>query len=260
MAKLQSNGKEPDDAMLRVSRLRYTYGPAQALDDISFAIDPGELVVLAGRNGAGKSTLLRCIAGWARPASGEVLIKGKPLSHNEREARQTMMLVPDTPVFYDQLTAWEHLTFVARTYRLEGWEAQAGQLLEHFGLSAQRDFYPFTFSRGMQYKLGLCLALLVEPLLLLLDEPFGPLDPLSSEQLWHDLEIYRDAGIAILLSCHQMPTETPPDRYLLMEQGSLLGDGTPARLAERFEVRGEPTLDRLLHAAVMQVIRGPVAR
>jgi ABC-2 type transport system ATP-binding protein len=246
--------------MLRVSKLRYTYGPAQALNDISFAIEPGELVVLAGRNGAGKSTLLRCIAGWARPAQGEILIDGKPLSQNERAARQSMMLVPDTPVFYDQLTAWEHLTFIARAYRLDGWEAQAEQLLEHFGLSAQRDYYPFTFSRGMQYKLGLCLTLLVEPSLLLLDEPFGPLDPLSSEQLWHDLEIYREAGVAILLSCHQLPTETQPDRYLLMEQGTLLGDGTPKRLAEQFEVRGEPTLDRLLHAAVMQTIRGPIAR
>jgi ABC-2 type transport system ATP-binding protein len=257
---IRSNGKEPHDAMLRVAKLRYTYGPAQALNDINFAIEQGELVVLAGRNGAGKSTLLRCIAGWARPAQGEILIDGKPLSQNERGARQVMMLVPDTPVFYDQLTAWEHLTFIARAYRLDGWEAQAEQLLEHFGLSAQRDYYPFTFSRGMQYKLGLCLALLVEPSLLLLDEPFGPLDPLSSEQLWHDLEIYRDAGIAILLSCHQLPTETQPDRYLLMEQGTLLGDDTPKRLAERFEVRGEPTLDRLLHAAVMQAIRGPLVR
>jgi len=257
LTKIRSNGKAPDDAMLRVSKLRYAYGPAQALNDISFAIEPGELVVLAGRNGAGKSTLLRCIAGWTRPAHGEILISGKPLSHNEREARQSMMLVPDTPVFYDQLTAWEHLTFIARAYRLERWEAQAKQLLEHFALSAQRDYYPFTFSRGMQYKLGLCLALLVEPSLLLLDEPFGPLDPLSSEQLWHDLEIYRDAGIAILLSCHQLPTEAPPDRYLLMDQGTLLGDGTPKRLGEQFEVRGEPTLDRLLHAAVMEQMGRP---
>src|SRR6185312_6184727 len=101
------------------------------------------------------------------------------------------------------------------------------------------------------YKLGLCLALLVEPSLLLLDEPFGPLDPLSSEQLWHDLETYRDAGIAILLSCHQLPTDSQPDRYLLMDQGSLLGDGSPATLALHYGIAGAPTLDSLLHAAVM---------
>jgi ABC-2 type transport system ATP-binding protein len=245
--------------MLQVSKLRYTYGPAQALNDITFIVQQGELVVLAGRNGAGKSTLLRCVAGWSKPARGEIKISGKPLQQIEREARQSMMLVPDTPVFYDQLTAWEHLTFIARAYRLEDWEPQAEQLLNHFALGAQRDYYPFTFSRGMQYKLGLCLALLVEPSLLLLDEPFGPLDPLSSEQLWHDLETYRDAGIAILLSCHQLPTDAQPDRYLLMDQGTMLADGTPNRLARYYEVKGEPTLDSLLHAAVMSEFRDQIA-
>jgi ABC-2 type transport system ATP-binding protein len=245
--------------MLQVSKLRYAYGPAQALNDIAFTVQPGELVVLAGRNGAGKSTLLRCIAGWSKPARGEIKISGKPLQLNERQARQSMMLVPDTPVFYDQLTAWEHLTFIARAYRLEDWEAQAEQLLTHFALGAQRDYYPFTFSRGMQYKLGLCLALLVEPSLLLLDEPFGPLDPLSSEQLWHDLETYRDAGIAILLSCHQLPPDAQPDRYLLMDEGTLLADGTPTRLARQYGVKGEPTLDSLLHAAVMSEVRNQIA-
>lgn len=251
---------EPEQPLLSVSNLHYTYGSAQVLFDVSFDVEPGELVVLAGRNGAGKSTLLRCIAGWSKPSRGKILVAGKAIEEAEREARRWLMLVPDTPVFYDQLTAWEHLTFIARAYGLEDWEAQADQLLRHYGLATQRNAYPFTFSRGMQYKLGLSLALLVEPELLLLDEPFGPLDALSASQLWLDLQTYRDAGISILLSCHQLPPEATPDRFLLMDNGAILADGTPRDLAERLEVRGEPTLDRLLKAAVELLERPHLAR
>ncbi len=250
---MSDNHEDPagqNHPLLRVSNLRYTYGSAQVVNDVSFAVEPGELVILAGRNGAGKSTLLRCIAGWSKPSRGTILISGRPIEQSERETRRWLMLVPDTPVFYDQLTAWEHLTFIARAYGLDDWESQATQLLRHYGLSTQRDTYPFTFSRGMQYKLGLSLALLVEPELLLLDEPFGPLDALSASQLWFDLETYRDAGISVLLSSHQLPPGAKPDRYLLMDEGSVLGDGSPDELASRLGVSGEPTLDRLLRAAV----------
>jgi ABC-2 type transport system ATP-binding protein len=249
-----------DHPLLSVADLRYVYGSAQVLFDVSFDVEPGELVIMAGRNGAGKSTLLRCIAGWSKPARGTILISGNPIEQAEREARRWLMLVPDTPVFYDQLTAWEHLTFIARAYRLEDWESQANQLLRHYGLATQRNAYPFTFSRGMQYKLGLSLALLVEPELLLLDEPFGPLDALSASQLWYDLQTYREAGISVLLSSHQLPPEAKPDRYLLMDEGTILGDGSPDELALQLGVGGEPTLDRLLKAAVEREEQAHVAR
>lgn len=241
---------EQDHPLLGVSNLNYTYGSAQVLYDVTFAVDPGELVVLAGRNGAGKSTLLRCIAGWSKPSRGKIEISGTPIEEQERDARGWLMLVPDTPVFYDQLTAWEHLTFIARAYRLKDWESQASQLLRHYGLITQRNTYPFTFSRGMQYKLGLSLALLVEPELLLLDEPFGPLDALSASQLWIDLQTYRNAGVSVLLSSHQLPPEATPDRYVLMDEGAILGDGTPDELALQLGISAEPTLERLLKAAV----------
>ena len=259
---MSDNHREPgttESPLLRVSSLGYTYGPLQVLYDVSFDVAPGELVILAGRNGAGKSTLLRCIAGWSKPSSGSIEISGTRLEQAERNARNWLMLVPDTPVFYDQLTAWEHLTFIARAYRLQDWESQATQLLRHYGLSSQRNAYPFTYSRGMQYKLGLSLALLVEPELLLLDEPFGPLDALSASQLWSDLQTYRDSGISVLLSSHQLPSEAKPDRYLLMDDGAILGDGSPEELAAQLGVVGEPTLDRLLRGAVEREERSQVA-
>lgn len=237
-------------ALLAVDHLRQAVGRQRILRDISFELDAGELVVLAGRNGAGKSTLLRCLAGWQRPASGKVTIDGLDLMSNEREARQLVILVPDTPDFYLELTAWEHLVFVARSQRIDDWKESAEELLEHFGLWEQREAYPHTFSRGMRYKLGLSLALMVEPALLLLDEPFGPIDPISAERLWGDLCVYRDAGMGILLSSHQLPPDVAPDRYILMDTGRVLGDGSPAELAETLDVGRRGGLDALLLAAV----------
>jgi ABC-2 type transport system ATP-binding protein len=220
----------PADAppVLAVKEVGYRYGQNWALRDVSFSLDRGTLTVLAGRNGAGKSTLLRCLAGWAQPTRGEVELLGVPMYSFERQARARVLLVPDTPPFYDELTEWEHVQFIAQANRLTGWQAPAESWLRQFGLWAARDAYPFSLSRGMKYKLALCLALMLTPPLLLLDEPLGPLDPVSAGLLWDELERRRDAGMTILLSSHQTPP-VDPDRYLLMENGLLIGDiGDPA--------------------------------
>jgi ABC-type multidrug transport system ATPase subunit len=118
--------------------------------------------------------------------------------------------------------------------------------LKQFGLWAARDAYPFSLSRGMKYKLALCLALMLEPPLLLLDEPLGPLDPVSAGLLWIELERRRDADMTILLSSHQTPPANP-DRYLLMENGTLIGD-VPGQGA----AAAASTLEQLLADALGQ--------
>jgi ABC-2 type transport system ATP-binding protein len=209
--------------VIAVKEVGYRYGQNWALKDITFSLERGTLALLAGRNGAGKSTLLRCLAGWSQPVKGEVELLGVRMYSFERQARARVLLVPDTPPFYDELTEWEHVQFVAQANELTGWQAPAETWLRQFGLWAARDAYPFTLSRGMKYKLALCLALMLTPPLLLLDEPLGPLDPVSAGLLWDELERRRDAGMTILLSSHQTPP-LDPDRYLLMENGFLVGD------------------------------------
>ena len=236
------SGHPNHGARLTVSHVSYRYGPSWVLNDITFALPGAALVVLAGRNGAGKSTLLRCLAGWARPTRGEVFIQGVRVYQHERHARARVLLVPDTPPFYDELTAWEHVQFVARANRLTGWREPAERWLRQFGLWSARDAYPFTLSRGMRYKLGLCLALMLQPPLLLLDEPLGPLDPVSAGLLWEELERRRGEGMAILLSSHQTPP-ADPDRYLLMEDGVLIGDLPGGETADQ-------TLEELLADAL----------
>jgi len=240
----------PSVTNLVVQALSYRYGHSPALEDVSLTVADGELVALVGRNGAGKSTLLRCIAGWTRPTQGEVLLQGQAIYRNERWTRQHIILIPDTPPFYETLTAWEHVQMVAQLHRLTDWEDEAEKLLARFGLWSNRDAFPFMYSRGMRYKLALCLALLLKPTLLLLDEPLGPLDPLSASYLWTEFGRYQAEGMSIVLSSHQMPYAAHPDRYLVMEQGRLLCQGTPDELRADLGLAGDFSLDNLLETAV----------
>lgn len=237
-------------ALLQVSDLSYRYGSYTALANVSLRADPGELIALVGRNGAGKSTLLRCIAGWTSFVDGEVTIHGLSVLHAERKIREYVVLVPDTPAFYSELTAWEHLQFAAQVNGFIDWEDEAAQLLDQYGLLTNKDAFTFTYSRGMRYKLALCIALLVEPSLLLLDEPLGPLDPVSADDLWRALHVHRDEGMTIMLSSHQLPPDALPDRYLIMEQGQVIGEGTPEQLREAYGISGELSLDALLRGAL----------
>jgi len=237
--------------LLTVSGVSYKYGSFMALSKASFEVGAGELIALVGRNGAGKSTLLRCIAGWTRPSEGEVHVLGQLLAQNERTAREHVVLLPDTPPFYDELTAWEHLQFVAQAHGWSNWEEHAEDLLNRYGLLINRDAFPFAFSRGMRYKLALCMALLVEPKILLMDEPLGPLDPVSADELWIELNHHRDEGMTIMLSSHQLPPEAAPDRYFIMEQGEIITQGTPAEIRATLKIQDGPlTLDNMLRAAL----------
>ena len=236
--------------LLKVSGVSYKYGSFQALSNASLEVGGGELIALVGRNGAGKSTLLRCIAGWTRASEGQIEIMGKPIVQNERVVREYVALLPDTPPFYDELTAWEHLQFVAQANGWRNWEGEAEDLLDRYGLLSNRDAFPFAFSRGMRYKLALCMALLVEPRILLMDEPLGPLDPVSADELWIELNRHRNDGMTILLSSHQLPQEAHPDRYLIMEQGEIIADGTPDGLRRSLKIDGPLTLDTMLRAAI----------
>lgn len=202
--------------MLQVTQLCYQYGANPVLDDLSFELPNGTLAALVGRNGAGKSTLLRCLAGWTVPESGSIAIDGREMQRHDPQYRERVVLVPDTPDFYDELTAWDHLQLVSQLYRVTDWQERGLALLEQFQLADQWRAFPFTFSRGMRYKLALCMALVVQPPLLLLDEPFGPLDSLASRLLWRLLQDYTAEGKSVLFSSHILPDEGQPNRFLLL--------------------------------------------
>lgn len=208
------------EAVLALRGLSFSYGGADVFKDLELEVAPGEIAFLFGSNGAGKSTLLRCVAGWSAPTQGVVELLGRSLRDADRHLRRRVVLVTDTPPFYDDLTAREHLRFVLRANHLRDGESEAERLLGVFGLSGVADAYPSTYSRGMRYKLALAIALLVRPSLLLLDEPFGPIDAAAARVLWDELRALTATGSSVLASVHGMP-DVEPDRSYVLDEGTL---------------------------------------
>jgi ABC-2 type transport system ATP-binding protein len=209
--------------ILESNHLSCYYGQFCALAETNLVLQGGEIAVLTGPNGAGKTTLLLSLCGLLRPTSGQVMVEGFDLVTQEVEAKRRLAFVPDEPRFYSELTAWEHLQFMAQAYRAgDGFAVRAESLLKKFNLWQARDLYPHNYSRGMRLKLGLVMALIRPLRLLLLDEPTSALDAEGVELLKSTLLDLRDSGAAILLSSHdpQMVQDLSAARWT-MNQGVL---------------------------------------
>ena len=209
--------------LLQTHNLSRYYGQFRALAETNLELEGGEIAVLSGPNGAGKSTLLLCLSGLLRPTSGRVDIEGFDLYRDEVEAKRRLAFVPDVPRFYTELTAWEHLLFIAQAYQAgAGFESRAERLLKSFDLWQGRDLYPHNYSRGMRLKLGLLLALIRPLSVLLMDEPASALDPAGVQLLNAHLMELREQGAAILISSHnpQLADDLKARRWT-MAQGQL---------------------------------------
>lgn len=178
-------------ALIEVVRVRKAYGKVVVFNDISIAIETGEFVALLGPSGCGKSTLLRIVAGLERPDSGEVRFKGQPVAG----PRSEIALMFQTPTLLPWKTALDNvaLPLVARGAPWAEAREAAMRYLSLVGLSGFEEAYPKQLSGGMQQRVALARALAVEPEVLLLDEPFSALDPLTAESLraelvriWHE--------------------------------------------------------------------------
>jgi ABC-2 type transport system ATP-binding protein len=189
--------------LLQAINLSHRYGTFQALAPMDFILNPGEIAVLEGPNGAGKSTLLLCLSGLLHPTSGEILVDGHDLDSDEIEAKRCLAFVPDVPRFYFELTAWEHLRFIALAHNAaDDFEMRAEKLMREFDLWEARDLFPHHYSRGMSLKLGLVFALIRPFKVLLLDEPTSAIDDGSKRLLLQHMRDLRAGGAAILLSTH----------------------------------------------------------
>ena len=208
---------------LVVKDLSKKYDSFEALKPTSFELVGGEITILSGPNGSGKTTLLSCLAGLVPPSKGSVTVMGYDLYRNEVEVRRRMVYVPDVPRFYLELTAWEHLRFIAMANGVEqGFEAKAKEILSKFGIWEEKDLFPHHFSRGMRLKLGLSLALIRPFDVILLDEPTSALDEESVKVLIDTLKDVRDRGAAMLLTSHDPGLiDVLSDKHMLMQQGAI---------------------------------------
>jgi len=190
---------------LEVQNITYMYGSYQALQETSFTVNDGEIVMISGPNGAGKTTLMLCLGGLLLPTSGRVVVDGYDLYQRERSAKRRLSFLPDFPHFYQELTTWEHIRFVALAHSAEkGFEKRADSLLSEFDLSEARDMYPHALSRGMRLKLGIILCLIRPFSVLLMDEPTSALDPEGNAILCEKLSALRADGAAIIITTHDL--------------------------------------------------------
>jgi ABC-2 type transport system ATP-binding protein len=209
--------------LLKAINLSHSYGNFQVLAPTDLVLNSSEISILEGPNGSGKTTLLLCLSGLLRPTTGKIEINGFDLYADEPEAKRALAFMPDVPRFYAELTAWEHLRFLALAHNVEeGFEPRAEELLREFDLWEARDLIPQYYSRGMSLKLGLLFSLIRPFKVLLLDEPTSALDSESSGLFIRHLSELRGRGIAILLSTHDPDLKTGlADRVYSLRNGKL---------------------------------------
>lgn len=210
--------------MLNVSHLTKKYHRFVANDNLSFIVNDGETAVLAGPNGAGKSTAIKCIAGLLR-FDGEIEI----CRHNNKsiEAKRILGYVPEIPAPFELLTVWEHMEFIARAYELKDWEKRAEGLMQRLELTDKKDKLGKELSKGMQQKISICCALLIEPKVILFDEPLVGLDPHAIKELKAMLNEMKANGTTIIISTHMLESvEDIWDKVFIMMNGRIEAERT----------------------------------
>jgi len=186
---------------LRTRSLTKHYGQQTILRQIDLDLEGGRTVALRGGNGVGKTTLLRCLASLARPTAGRVWWFGRPADSSPALRRCVGMVAHETRL-YPHLTLRENLLFAARMYGVREAAPRADQLLADVGLAVHRDRLPGQVSRGMGQRLALARALVHQPAILLLDEPFSGLDAEGHDWLRNALSVLRTTGCAICFTTH----------------------------------------------------------
>ena len=211
---------------LSTRQLTKSYGDRPALEPLTFKVDSGANVALVGHNGSGKTTLMKMAAGLLDPTDGSVQI-GRHAAGSQ-EARRLVSWLSDTPTFYDDLSLWEHLEFVARLHGVTQWEDRAEQLLDQIGLTQRRDDIPTTFSRGLRQKAAITLAFIRPFKLMLVDEPFVGLDEPGKQALLTMFQAASQRGATMLIATHELSFVTRVGRLLALRDGQLVYDGAPA--------------------------------
>src|SRR5206468_4092559 len=219
---------------LLFSRLRKTYAATVAVDDITFEVRPGEVFGLLGPNGAGKTTLIRMLIDIIAPDSGAILLDGRPLGSGER---RRIGYLPEERGLYRKEKVLDILIYFGMLKGLDRRTARARSLewLERVGLAGVAKRRSDSLSKGMQQKVQIAGALLHDPQIVVMDEPFAGLDPLNTVLVKDLLRERRERGGLVILSTHQMPmVEELCDRVAMIDHGRLVLYGDLEEIRRRF--------------------------
>ncbi len=228
--------------LLETKNLIKKYSGRAVVDHVSVRVVQGEIVGLLGRNGAGKTTTFRMIIGMISPNSGQVIFDGVDVSAMPmyKRARRGMGYLSQEPSVFQRLTVWGNLMAVLETMDLsrQARRGRAKSLLEQFGLEDLADQEARTLSGGERRKLEIARALVTNPTMILLDEPFSGVDPIAVEDLQREILGLKERGISILLTDHNVrETLSVTDRSYIIDSGKVLREGPPKELINDHLVR-----------------------
>lgn len=222
------------------------------LHEVTFSVQPGEMVGLIGLNGAGKSTTMKHILGLMKPHKGEVRVQNQTRDENSEAYHSALAFVPESPLLYEEMTVREHLEFTARSYGVprEDYERRSAQLSSMFRMEDKMDSLSAHLSKGMRQKVMIMCAFVARPSLYVIDEPFLGLDPLGIRSLLDFMLELKAAGSSVLLSSHILSTiENYCDRFIVLHQGKIIAQGTLQEIAEQAGKPGLP-LEELFYALI----------
>ena len=228
--------------MLKIENLTKSYGEKRAVDDLSLYIRPGEIYGFIGHNGAGKTTTIKAACGILQYDSGEIFIDGVSIKKDPIRAKASLAYIPDNPDLYDFMTGIQFLNFVADVFGVT--ENSRKERIRKYGdafeLTADLAQPVASYSHGMKQKLALISALIHEPKLIIMDEPFVGLDPKASYLLKETMREICDKGGAIFFSTHVLEVaEKICDKVAIIKGGKMIKSGTME------EVKGDTSLEQV---------------
>ena len=235
--------------MLQAKNLSRNYGVVKAVEEVSFSVEPGEVVGLLGHNGAGKSTIMKMLTGFIEPSEGEVLVDGMSILEEPELVRESIGYLPESPPIYPELSVLDYLFFAARMRGRED-EDEVYNALSATNLESKALEPIATLSRGFKQRVGVAQAILHRPRLLILDEPSNGLDPNQNQEM-RDLIMTLAKEATVILSTHVMQeVDAICDRVLIMSAGKLTVDENLRDLREGSSIAlsttSEAPIERLL--------------
>ncbi len=241
----------PSVPVIEVEGFGKIYGETVAAKELTFQVQPGEILGLVGPNGAGKTTTMRSLAAIIPPSSGRLLIQGRDVVSDPVGVKKTLAYLPDDPNLFPDLTVEEHLAFIASAFEVEDAQEKSATLLEEFELAHKRRSRARDLSRGMRQKLAICCAYLHDPAALLFDEPLTGLDPHGIRRLKASICERAERGTAVLVSSHLLAmVEDLCSHILILDSGHQRFFGTLDQLKKQFlREEKEATLERIFFLA-----------
>ena len=206
--------------MIDIRDFRKVYDGLLAVENLTFQVQPGEILGLIGPNGAGKTTTMRCLCGLIAPSAGKLSVCGYEIDQSPIHAKRNLCYIPDDPPLFPELTVEQHLAFSATVYGVRQADAKAVQLLEAFGLANRRKTRAAELSRGMRQKLAISCGYLHDPKVILLDEPMTGLDPHGIRTLKESVKQRAAQGSAVIISSHLLAmVEDICSHVLILKEG-----------------------------------------